>query len=177
MDRLAIGRGAAVALIALTLGCASAADIAAPGEASQVPSGAAPITFLPFPDTTLQLVRTSTGAATRARYVVHDQGTWTNLWARVVSNLDPRPAPPAIDFGSRMLVAAAMGTKGTGGFSIAIDSAFTAGDSIYVVVREVSPGRGCNVTFSLTAPFAARLLPRSADPVLFVEESEVQNCP
>ncbi len=177
MERLAIARLAASALLVAALGCAKANDLASPGEAAQVPSGAAPIAFLPFPDSTLQLVRTNTGVEARARYVVRDQGTWTNLWSRVVSNVNPHPAAPAIDFSQDMVVAAAMGTKPTGGFSIAIDSAFTAGDSIYVVVREVSPGRGCNVTFSLTAPFAARLLPRSADPVLFVEESEVQNCP
>ncbi len=177
MNSLITGRYAALALLALALGCASAADIAAPGEASQVPSGAAPLAFLPFPDTTLQLLRTNTGVATRARYVVRDQGTWTNLWARVVSNLDPRPAPPVIDFSRDMVVAAAMGTKSTGGYSIAIDSAFAAGDSIYVVVREVSPGPGCSITFALTEPFAARLLPRSSDPVLFVEESQIQNCP
>ncbi len=177
MTKLAIARLAAPVFLLAALGCASARDIAGPGEASQVPAGAAPIAFVPFPDTTLQLVRINTGVATRGRYVVRDQGSWTNLWARVVSNLDPRPAAPAIDFGRDMVVAAAMGTKSTGGYSIGIDSAYTADEGIYVVVREVSPGPGCSVTFALTAPFAAVLLPRSPDPVLFVERSVVQACP
>lgn len=176
MDRLRIARLVPPALIALALACASATDLAPPGQASQVPSGASPIAFLPFPDSTRQLVRTSTGVGEHGRFVLRDQASWTNLWHRVVSNLDPRPAPPATDFGREMVVAAAMGLKGTGGYSIAIDSAYSAGDSIYVVVREVSPGPGCAVTFAFTAPFAAVVLPRSSDPVLFVERSEVLNC-
>ena len=176
MDRLAIGRLAAATLLLATVGCASATDIAPPGQAAEVPAGASPAALVPFPDGTTQLVRINTGVTEHARLVLGDEATWTALWSRVVTNLFPHPPAPAVDFGRNMVVAAAMGTKPTGGFAIAIDSAYRANGHIYVVVGESSPGDRCAVPQMITAPFAAVLLPRSSDPVLFVERTVVSRC-
>ena len=176
MDRLAIGRLTASALLLASLGCASATDIAPPGQAAEVPAGAAAIGLVPFPDGTTQLARVNTGVTEHARLVLGDEVSWTALWGRVVTNLFPHPPAPAVDFGRNMVVAAAMGMKPTGGFAIAIDSAYSSGGHIYVIVRESSPGDRCAVPQMITAPFAAVLLPRSSEPVLFVERAVVSRC-
>jgi hypothetical protein len=176
MDRLAIGRLTASALLLASLGCASATDIAPPGQAAEVPAGAAAIGLVPFPDGTTQLARVNTGVTEHARLVLGDEVSWTALWGRVVTNLFPHPPAPAVDFGRNMVVAAAMGTRPSGGFAIAIDSAYSANGHIYVVVDESSPGDRCAVPMMITAPFAAVLLPRSSEPVLFVERAVVSRC-
>ncbi len=176
MKRPAIGRLAAATLLLATVGCASATDIAPPGQAAEVPAGAAAVGLVPFPDGTTQLVRTSTGVTEHARLVLGDEASWTALWNRVVANLFPHPPAPAVDFGKYMVVAAAMGTKPSGGFAIGIDSAYSSNGHVYVVVHETSPGDRCAVPMMLTAPFAAVLLPRTAEPVLFVERTAVARC-
>ena len=178
MRRDGIAGPIALGLCALLLACGSATDqgpVRPPGSAAQVPAGASPITLLPLPDSAGS-VRIYTGVAEPAHFVLGDAAQWAALWGRVAANLYPHPPAPAVDFERHMVVAAAMGMKPTGGYTVTIDAASRLRDTIYVVVREVSPGDRCAVPQVMTAPFAAALLPRSADPVLFVEHAEVHQC-
>ena len=111
----------------------------------------------------------------RARRVIRDRETWIQVWLRVTTTASSRPVPH-VDFESNMIIFAAMGTRPTGGYQIEIAQLYRRGDDIYAVVRETSPGRGCNLTQAVTAPVTAALVPRTSGSVYFVERTAVQHC-
>ena len=112
----------------------------------------------------------------RRRVVIRDSDQWNAFWKEAAAGRGAAGAPPEIDFTRDMALVAAMGTRGTGGHRIAIDSVFRSEGRLLVVVREVSPGAKCMTTQAVTAPLAAVRVARSTDPVTFLERLEVQDC-
>ncbi len=110
------------------------------------------------------------------RLVIRDAAGWAALWDAVVGARTPRPQPPAVDFNREMVIVAAMGQRGTGGYAISIDEVRREDDGLAVVVRETSPGSGCFLTQAFTAPVTAVRLPASDAPVRFIERKETQDC-
>jgi hypothetical protein len=112
----------------------------------------------------------------RGREVVRTAERWTALWGQLTANVQPAPPAPAVDFAAEMVVVAAMGTKPTGGFAIAIDGVHVDRDRLFVEVRETSPGRSCIVTQALTAPVALVIVPARAGTATFLERKETTAC-
>ena len=166
-------RSAALVLI-LAAACAPTggapnSDSPTMGQPSQqAPEGPLPIREL--------LQEHSTGYADSARLVIRDAAAWANFWRRVHSNSGEAPALPAVDFAGEMVLAAAMGTRATGGYTIHIDSARIAGEAIEVFVRSVSPGPTCGTTAAITEPVAAVATTRSDLPPRFIERRETRDC-
>jgi hypothetical protein len=151
-------------VIVAILGCTPVID-------PQVPPGGVPL------DATEQVLRAQyTGLVQRQRAVIRDAQAWSEFWNQAHSTVMPRPTAPAIDFTRNIVVAAAMGTRSNGGFSIDIEQVYAADDDLYVVVEERSPGANCVTTAALTAPVAAVRIPRVGASVSFVERSETFSC-
>jgi hypothetical protein len=117
-----------------------------------------------------------TGLTDKRRLFVDNANEWSALWNEVTSIYQPQPDVPAIDFGTESVIVAAMGTRSSGGYSIAIESVHEAEGQLYVTVRETSPGQNCFTTAALTAPVHAVRVPRRTGAVNFVERTGVQNC-
>lgn len=117
-----------------------------------------------------------TGVNTRQRLVLRDETAWANFWSQVVANRMPQPPLPEVNFASEMVVAAAMGSRPTGGYSIVIDALYEADGRLYVVVRETSPGASCVTTQAVTAPLSAVRIPRFEGEVVFSEKTETHEC-
>ena len=117
------------------------------------------------------------GLQERERIVVANQVEWHRLWSRMNGNMGVEPSHPAppVDFDQHMVVVASMGTQ-SGGSAITIDGVYRLGSNLYVVVRELSPGRGCAVTRAITNPVTAALLPRTPGRVVFVDQRSVRAC-
>ena len=128
------------------------------------------------PELALLGYRTSSGIPDRQRIVVRSSVSWATLWRRIVGSHAPRPAMPPVDFTREMLIVVTMGTRPTGGHTIAIDSVVMRGDGLRVFVRERSPGPSCITTAALTAPVALARLERSFRPVRFTTREEVRDC-
>ncbi len=116
------------------------------------------------------------GIADARRLVVRDAASWRVLWDEIVGARTPPPDAPAVDFGREMVIVAAMGQRGTGGYAIAIDEVRQENDGLVVVVRETAPGSGCFLTQAFTAPVTAVRVQARDAPVTFIEEKEVQDC-
>lgn len=116
------------------------------------------------------------GIDTALRVVVKEPDRWRELWAQVAGQRTPAPPIPAVDFAEEMVLVAAMGRRGTGGYSIAIDRVQRDDEAIVATVVETSPGPGCMLTQALTAPVTAVKLPRSDLPVRYVEERQTRDC-
>ena len=152
-----------LAIVAI-LGCTPVVD-------PQLPPGGTPL------DETERVLQAQyTGLVERERAVIRDAQTWSQFWSRAHRNVMPQPPAPTIDFTRNIVVAAAMGTRSNGGFSIGIEQVYAADGDLYVVVEERSPGPNCITTQALTAPVAAVRVPRPGAPVSFIERSETFRC-
>ncbi len=134
----------------------------------------------PMTDTDVTLERVyaapHSGVSAAGRLVIRDATAWQATWRDVVGHLTPAPALPAVDFSRAMIVVAAMGERGTGGYEIRVTRAYRRDGDLVVVVVEVSPGAGCMLIQSITAPVEVVRLPRHDGPVTFLEEQERRDC-
>lgn len=156
-------RTSCLALVAI-LGCTPVVD-------PQLPPDGTPL------DGTEQVLDAHyTGLVLRERTVIRDAQAWSRFWNQAHSNVMPQPRVPSIDFTRNIVVAAAMGTRNTGGYSIDVEGVYVAGDDVHVVVEERSPGTNCITTQALTAPAVAVRVPRVGASVSFVERSQTVSC-
>ena len=160
----------AVALVASLLlaagGCGLAPVTGVPADASLVPD-----------DRVEPLLEESYGGLDeRAREVVRTRRVWEDAWRTLHEGRSSTPERPEVDFGSSMVVVAAMGSRPTGGYDIEVESVHREGETLYVVVRETSPGEGCGVTQAFTAPTTAVRVPRVPGDVHFVEKESANDC-
>ena len=116
------------------------------------------------------------GITTRQRLIIRTQEEWVAFWGEVVSRRTPAPEAPQVDFDQHMVIAASMGTRSTGGYSISIDDVSQVESRLIVTVSEMTPGVGCATIQAITSPVTAVLIPRSDDPVMFIERQESYGC-
>ncbi len=154
-----------ICLVAVAiLACAPVAD-------PQLPPGGVPR------DDTQQVFSTHySGIDSRQRLVIRDADAWQQFWSRAHSTVIPQPPAPSIDFSQNIVVAAAMGSRPTGGYTIQFEEVYQANDDVYIAVNERSPGANCILTQALTSPVAAIRVPRPGASVSFVERAETFNC-
>ena len=110
------------------------------------------------------------------RVVVEDVARWEMYWRRVHARMTPAPPVPAVDFAREMVILAALGLRGSGGYGILVDSAYDAGAYVEVVVRRTAPGSGCLVTAAFTQPVDLVRIPARKVPVRFRERVTVEPC-
>jgi len=114
--------------------------------------------------------------ASSTQQVIRDQAAWQSLWSRLTANAMPAPALPAVDFSKDMLVVAAMGTKGHGGYRIAVTAATEQAGGVTVEVTETSPGAGCMNAMMITSPIAVARIPRRDGNVIFTVVRKTVDC-
>lgn len=108
--------------------------------------------------------------------VARSPAEWVDLWVLATQGSQPAEDAPAVDFGRRMVLVAAMGRRPTDGFTVRIGSVFEDRERLYAVVTETAPGSGCLTAQALSAPVSAVSIPRSSKPVRFVRRSETLDC-
>jgi hypothetical protein len=93
--------------------------------------------------------------------VIQSQAEWEDFWKKAQGMVVPSPAAPSVNFETEMVLAAAMGLKSTGGYSITIRRVERTADRLKIYVVEQSPGPNDIVTQALTAPFHFVAVPRT----------------
>lgn len=121
-------------------------------------------------------VASYTGIEEPRRALLRTEAEWRELWAELAAGRIPPPELPVIDFGSRMVIVAAMGRRPTGGYAISIEDVRATEDVLYVTVVETSPGAGCMTTQALTAPVAVVTVERHPGEPVFREREEALDC-
>lgn len=104
---------------------------------------------------------------------------FTNLsdWAAFWSEHRPTAAVPPIDFGTDMVILAAVGLRSEAGDSVEIRRVLPVGDSTFVVRVERVPGDFCSPAEKLHYPYHLILLPGVPLPVRFVEPVAIERVP
>lgn len=159
---------ALVAVLVLAGACRGAAT-------PDIPQGAVLLDIREFPDEVTR--QWHSGVEQRARLVIRDQAAWSDFWRDATGHETPAPPIPALDFASEMVIVAAMGSRPSGGYAIAIESVQESAAGLHVSVMESSPGPQCMVLTVITAPVVAVRVPRRDGPVAFVEKSQTIDCP
>lgn len=143
-----------------------------PGMDPQLPPGAEELT-----DATETVLQDHySGIVDRRRLVIRDAQAWAAFWNQAYSRRIPVPPVPAIDFTGSMVIVASMGSRGSGGHGIDVDAIYEAGDILFAVVRERSPGGFCLVTAAESQPVVGVRVSRPGAQVQFIERSETVDC-
>lgn len=116
------------------------------------------------------------GVEAREREALRSQAEWEAFWTRIEHGSSPKSPPPAVDFAREMVVLAAMGSRGTGGYLITVDSVTATAAATHVFVTERSPGRSCVTTQAVTHPVDAVVVPDLGRQVRFHERIVVHEC-
>lgn len=127
------------------------------------------------PELAILPYRLTSGITRAERIVVEDAAAWERLWPELLRSHSPAPLP-RVDFAREAIVVATMGQRATGGYTISIDGAQVAGDTITLVVTSRSPGRTCGTTAALSSPMALARVTRPRVPIRFVERAVVTDC-
>lgn len=166
--------GAVLAVGALVAACE--ADSVGPGSDDEVPEGvpvdATRIDWRQVDEATIL----HSSIEDRRRVVVRTEAEWTAFWAEMHGNVVPMPEPPDVDFEGQFVVAATMGERPTGGYTIEFVDVYADDGTLYPVVRETSPGSECATTQAFTAPATAVVVDDSGLEVEFVEQSRTEAC-
>ena len=169
---------AALGVALFATGCAGSSPLGGPGDqegedvVAEIPAGGAAVAIAPIEGAASQ---TSSHLATE-RLVIRDAQAWQTFWQGIVAGVSPQPAVPEIDFERHMVIAAAMGQRTSGGYDIAIETAYMLDGALYAVVKSTSPGPTCGAAAVMTAPVVAMITDRFDGPVQFVEMAVTRNC-
>ena len=150
-----------------------------------------PITQLgskrPGPRTSYALI---CGIWDRRRMVIRDRETWCDVWKQIYSapisfswtgpgsERIPTvpPPPPEIDFSRNMLLVVTMGSEPNGGYGITVDGVYEHANQLEVVVRNISPGRGCFAAQVVTSPVDIVELEKREGSIIFRDLDSVTDC-
>lgn len=118
----------------------------------------------------------NSGITEPTRLLIDSSSEWENFW-RTVYESGSTPERPAINFNENVVVAAGMGERRTGGYTIGIERVAKSADTLFAKMRESSPGKNCVVTQALTQPVQAVRVPVSDVKVLVtVEQDTTRDC-
>lgn len=116
------------------------------------------------------------GVNTPENLVIRDATAWGALWQGIHATTDPVPPLPDVDFSHEMIVAAALGTRNSGGYNVLLTQASEDSGGVQVQVVETKPGADCATTQALTQPIDLGRMERRDGPVRFVVSQQVMQC-
>jgi len=116
------------------------------------------------------------GIGASKRMLIRTGEEWRGFWRELYGEEEPIPAAPVIDFETSMVVVAALGTRATEGYWIEIESVVASEEGIQVEIVETTPGEGCVVNETITAPVTAVAVERREGPATFISREEVRPC-
>jgi hypothetical protein len=148
-------------LLALLISCATTSALADgdKGHLEITPTGS--LRYPRFENETLRAVRSL--------------AEWKALWHPY--NPGSESTSPDVDFTKYTLLIAALGTRGSGGYTVTIRNAVEDGPMVHVSVLELRPhGPGCAATTEISYPTTAVLIPRTAKTIWFEVKSADLDC-
>ena len=136
---------------------------------------AVPIALIRFRTDSIAFAQYS-GIGQAQNFVIKDAGAWSALWQRIYATQTPVPPLPDVDFNTQMVVAAALGSKPTGGYDVLLTEAARDTGGIVIAVRAASPGAHCFVTLALTQPVDIARLVKTGGDVRFEQTRHTVDC-
>lgn len=113
------------------------------------------------PDVQSLAMGTHSGVKDQQYHDIHNVKDFQTWWNKAYSTYSEVPALPTVDFNKNMVVAAFMGEKNHGGFTIRVESIKQAPDSYDVNIKISIPGQGCRITQDTVQPFEFVAVPNN----------------
>ena len=110
------------------------------------------------------------------RIVIHDEESWSALWAQMVAAGVAPAEAPQIDFAREDVVVAAMGERRAAGYEITIRGVQETADGLHVDVASKSPSPLCDRSEVITTPLHAVRISKTNEAVHFDEATVVLGC-
>lgn len=114
------------------------------------------------------------GYVKTSQIVIENEEQWADLWEKHISNIEPSPPLPKVDFTREMVIAVFSGEKPTSGYPVEIVSVETKPSKIIdhglliVKIRQRQPGKGEIVMDVMSQPQHIIKIPKmKADGVIF----------
>jgi hypothetical protein len=85
--------------------------------------------------------------------VIESEEDWRELWGKIYAGTYPVKEPPDIDFSRQTVLAAFLGTRSTGGYSIEFSRLVKENSKIKAIFTSKSPEPGDMVTTALSQPY------------------------
>lgn len=95
----------------------------------------------------------TSGIAVRREITITSPEAWGTLWAEHAYAIGQAGPAPPVDFSREVVIAIFLGTRPTGGFSVAIHRVERRERGLIVYYRESRPARDSLVSQALTQPF------------------------
>ncbi len=130
-----------------------------------------------FDEATQSHFRFQSGLYEERLITIRNEAAWEGQWRRMTAPKGAVPPLPPVEFRREMLLLAAMGTRGSGGYNVTIERVLSEGDEVLAFVRFVSPDARCGSIAAVTSPVDIVRLPRSEKNVRWVVERTEANCP
>ncbi|MEM6800309.1 MAG: protease complex subunit PrcB family protein [Bacteroidota bacterium] len=109
--------------------------------------------------------------------LIDNTSDWAEFWSKAYSTQTPKPELPEIDFSNKVVLAACMGSRNSGGYGIEILKTTMEGETVYVDVVQVSPGINCLSTMAIIYPYHVIELEKgSIKKAIFHVEERVNDC-
>ena len=99
--------------------------------------------------------------------VFNDSESFAEFWAELKQNVSPQPAMPEMDFDKYTVIAAALGSKPNGCYTIEIKDVRQTQSNVYVLVDKPEPSEGAMCTQAFVQPYHIIKIPKTANPVVF----------
>jgi PrcB C-terminal len=92
---------------------------------------------------------------------LHNAKDFQTWWNKAYSSYSDIPALPQVDFTKNMVIAAFMGEKSHGGFTLHVDSINQTPDAYNVNIKISIPGTGCRTPEEFIQPFEFVVVPNN----------------
>ena len=109
----------------------------------------------------------ASGIQKRQQVVIQSPSEWVSFWAAHVSNHDPSPKLPDVDFQKKSVIGIFMGQQKTGGYAVKIARVAETAKEIRVFFQETRPAQGAIVTMAMTSPYHLVAIPKTTKKVVF----------
>lgn len=119
---------------------------------------------------------TQSGVEAERAVAIFDAAAFRSLWSEHVSELEPAPPVPSVDFSQAVVIAAFAGSRNTGGYGLSVAGVESKGDRLEVELVLTRPGTGCMVPQAITRPYVWGRLPKFSLPVAFHTSTVVRTC-
>ncbi len=108
---------------------------------------------------------------------IDDVAAFQQLWQEMHRHQLPAPEAPSVDFNQQVVIAAFLGTRGSGGHSISVTSVSQLDGKAFVSLKKQAPGANCFTTSAITQPYVLVSVPKEGiRSHQFIVSDEVVDC-
>lgn len=140
-------------------------------------AGSVELPLARFHERTQGYFRFNSGVANELMTAIRNADHWRARWALASARFGSAPPEPEVDFEKDMLLMAAMGSRGSGGYSVDIERVVDRPHELVAHVRFTSPGERCGAIAVITSPADVVRLPRFDKKIRWEVKRVTRDCP